>query len=530
MFKVRTLLLLVAAFALPLSAQQTEPLAISLDDAIQNAVQRNLGVQFQRYEYEQAGYSAKSAYGFFDWQAFADVESSSSQTPAASLIESSQTDRTIANFGIRQNIPTGGNYAIGFNNNRRASDNQFVTVNPSYNSSFGFSFMQPLMRDFGTDISRRGIKLARNNLGVSRESFRTILTNTTLGVVQAYYDLIFARQNLEVKRLSLALAKDQERITQIKIDVGANAPLDILQPRVAIATRDEEIIIAEAQVRDAEDRLRRLMNLPMQEWNRPIEPTDDISYRETPIDVTAAVERALEQRPELAQARIGVESRRIEYRYARNQVLPQLDLALSYGVGGIGGNRIIRDPETGEQIGVVEGGISDAFDQVTAFDFPSWTVGFSVGVPVTNIGARAEAKRAELDLRQETARVDDVRQTIILEVRQTVRDIDTAARRITAARAARDAAEKNVDAERKRYENGMTTNFNVLSVQQELSDARSREIAALVLYNKAIASFHRAVGDLLEVHDIKVDDLQDFSLPPSRLEDVRWLRSDRGSK
>jgi len=230
MFKVRTLLLLVAAFALPLSAQQTEPLAISLDDAIQNAVQRNLGVQFQRYEYEQAGYSAKSAYGFFDWQAFADVESSSSQTPAASLIESSQTDRTIANFGIRQNIPTGGNYAIGFNNNRRASDNQFVTVNPSYNSSFGFSFMQPLMRDFGTDISRRGIKLARNNLGVSRESFRTILTNTTLGVVQAYYDLIFARQNLEVKRLSLALAKDQERITQIKIDVGANAPLDILQP------------------------------------------------------------------------------------------------------------------------------------------------------------------------------------------------------------------------------------------------------------------------------------------------------------
>ena len=101
-----------------------------------------------------------------------------------------------------------------------------------------------------------------------------LLVLTTLAVEQAYYELIYARQELEVRRQSATLARDQERITQIRIDVGASAPLDILQPRVAIATREEEVILSEARISAAEDRLRQLMNLPPEEWDRPIVPTE----------------------------------------------------------------------------------------------------------------------------------------------------------------------------------------------------------------------------------------------------------------
>ena len=139
-------------------------------------------------------------------------------------------------------------------------------------------------------------------------------------------------------------------------------------------------------------------------------------------------------------------------------------------------------------------------------DFPSWTVGVNVGLPLTNIGARAEAKRAELDVALARTNEEQTRQNIAVEVRKTARDIDTTAKEIIASRTAREAAGQNLEAERRRYENGMTTNFQVLQIQQQLSDARANELQALVGYNKAVAAYHRAVGDLLDTRNITVDE------------------------
>jgi len=498
-------------------------LRLSLSEAINRAVSGNLGVEIQRFDYRITGYSAKRAYGVFDPEAFLELLTASSQNPVASTFQSAETDRIVVNGGVRQFIPTGGRYTLGVDNSRQASNNIFSTVNPAYNAGLNFGLEQPLLRNFGIDVNRRGINIARNNLGINKELFRTVLMQTTLAVEQAYLDLIFARENLEVVNQSLVLARDQERITSIRIDVGASAPLDILQPRVAIATREEQRISAEAQVRSAEDRLRQLMNLPVSEWDRPILPVDAISYEARTIDVAGAVARALELRPEIRQVQYNTENSRIDYHFARNQVLPRVDLAVNYGLGGLGGNRIIRDPITNQPVGVNQGGFGDALSQVTGFEFPSWSLGLTVGVPITNIGARSERKRAELNLERSETDAERVRQNISIEVRQAARNIDTLAQQIVATRAAREAAEKNVDAERRRYENGMTTNFNVLLIQQELSDARSRELAALVRYNQAVAEYHRAVGDLLEVRNIAVEEPEQFDLPRDRFEDVKWL-------
>jgi outer membrane protein TolC len=149
-------------------------------------------------------------------------------------------------------------------------------------------------------------------------------------------------------------------------------------------------------------------------------------------------------------------------------------------------------------------------------------------VPILNIGARAEAKRAELDYQRSKVEKESTRETIAVQVRQAVRDVDTAAKQITASRAAREAAEQNLDAERKRYENGMTTNFQVLQVQQQLSDARVREIQALVGYNSFVATYHRVVGDLLDLHNIsveteKLEEPQMFTLFDRYASRYNWL-------
>jgi outer membrane protein len=481
-------------------------LKLSLDEAIRTSMQRNLGVQLQAFEYQESGQSLRGSYGIYDFLGRALLQEQSQERAVSSTIESSAGRSHTLNLSLDQNLPTGGAYSFGIDNSRSTESGGVSTVSPRYSPSLNFAVNQPLLRDFGIDINRRGITIARNNLGINREVFRTQLMNTALDVEQAYLTLAYARRAVDVVKDSLFLARDQARITQIRIDVGAAAPLEILEPRVTIATSEEQLIIATANVRTAEDILRELLNLDPAEWDRPIIPTDPVEYKPLDIDVDAAVSRALELRPELRQDALNTDTRRVNYLYSRNQVLPQLDFDLSYGLAGLAGNSAEIDPITGIPTGRVERiPYGRGLRQIFEGDFPSWTIGLNLAVPITNIGARADAKRAELDYRQSQLQQVQTKQTIMVDVRDAARAVDTAARSIVATRAARDAAERNVDAERRRYENGMTTNFQVLTIQQRLSDARIRELNALIGYNQAVARYHRAVGDVLEVRGITVD-------------------------
>ncbi|MFL6247914.1 MAG: TolC family protein [Thermoanaerobaculia bacterium] len=480
-------------------------LRLSLDEAIRTSMERNLGVQLQSFEYREAGQSLRGSYGIYDALATALLQEQSAERAVSSTIEASAGRTVTLDLGVRQNLPTGGGYSVGFNNSRETSSGGVSTVSPRYSPNLTFAVNQPLLRDFGIDVNRRGITIARNTLGINHETFRTVLMDTAVNVEVAYLDLAYARRAVDVVKDSLFLARDQARITQIRIDVGAAAPLEILEPRVTIATSEEQLIIATANVRTAEDRLRQLLNLDPAEWDRPIIPTDPVDYAPVQINVDDAVRRALELRPELRQDVLATDTRRVNYLYSRNQTLPQVDFDLRYGLSGLAGNVEEIDPETGQgtnRIRRIQYG--SGLINIAEAEFPDWTIGFNVGVPITNIGARAEAKRAELDYRQAQLQQSQTRQTIMVDVRGAARNVDTAARSIVATRAAREAAERNVEAERRRYENGMTTNFQVLRVQQDLSDARIRELNALVDFNQAVARYHRAVGDVLEVRGISV--------------------------
>lgn len=494
-------------------ANDSRALRLSLNDAIATAMKQNLGIEIENYEYRIVDQNLRAQYGVFDFIANADVTQSSAESPATSVFESNASRATSLNAGIRQIIPTGGQYSVNWTNSRLKTAGGGTFVNPAYRSGLAFSFQQPLMRDFGLDITRRGITIARNNLGITHGAFRTATMNTVSNVEQAYLDLIYARRAVDVVKESLFLARDQSRITQIRIDVGASAPLDILQPRVTIATTEESLIRTVASVRSAEDRLRELMNLPAGEWDRPIVPTDSVSYAPVSIDVTSAVATALQNRPEMSQQHLAMDNLRVQKLYTKNQTLPQLDFVLGYDLNGLAGRTLEVDPD-GEPTGdVVSTGYPDSLSQLFDRDFPSWNVGFTASMPIRNIAARANARAAELDLEQSRSREAQLRQTIAVEVRNAARAVNEFAQSIDATRAAREAAEQNVDAERKRYENGMTTNFQVLEVQQQLTDARVRELQAVVGYNKAVAAFHRAVGDILERHNIKVEDPEKLEEP-----------------
>lgn len=499
----------------------TDPraLRLSLDDAIHTSIRQNLGIDVQKYDYLMADQNLIGSWGIFDPIANATLTHSNSKASPTTSTSASSQGSTVADFGLSGFVPTGGSYNIQSTNTRFTSSGGNTLLSPGYTSGLGISARQPLARNFGIDINRRNIYIARNTLGINQESFRGTLLDTTNAVEQAYDDLVYARQYVDVLKEALFLARDQARITQIRIDVGASAPLDILQPRVQIATADQQLIAAIANVRSAEDRLRQLMNLPPADWDRPIIPTDTVSYAPVNIDLNAAVAEAYRLRPEIKVNQLNTATRRVTYQYARNQVLPQVDANAGYNVSGAAG--LFTDN------GVVlqDTRYIDAVRQVLQNKFPGWNVGLTIGVPIFNTSARAEAKRAELDLQQSQVIEAQTRQNIEVDVRSTARAIDTAAKEIVASKTARDAAEKNLDAERKRYENGMATNFEVLQIQQQLSDARASELQALVGYAKAVAAFHHSVGDLLDVRNITVD-IPSVDEPQffSRWDRYNWLK------
>ena len=243
---------------------------LSLDDAIHTTLERNIGVQLQRYDLGMAGAQLYGSYFVFDPLATATLDHTNSQNPVSSAFQSSGGTTTDANVALRDTIPTGGNVSIGASNRRFTSTGNGTIFSPGFNTGLTFGLTQPLARNFGVDITRRGITIARNTLGINQEAFKVVMLDTTSAVEQAYYDLIYTRRFVDVVKEALFLARDQARITQIRIDVGASAPLDILQPRVQIATTEESLINAVAAVRSAEDRLRALLNVPADEWDRPL--------------------------------------------------------------------------------------------------------------------------------------------------------------------------------------------------------------------------------------------------------------------
>ena len=489
-----------------------EAIPLALDEAVAVALQRNLGLLVERYERAQFRLRLDENLGIYDLNleaaGFADEETSPS-TGGLTGADILTRERRNLNTTVEQLSPWGGIGGIAFNAFRQEDNSIFTNPNPLFLADFDVTYTQPLLRNFGRIATERGIKIAQLNSEISREVFEQQVALTLQQVENAYWNLVEARQQVEVARESLGLARELHQMNRVRVDVGTLAPLELVQSEVGIATREEQIILAEADVQRAEDELRRLMHLEQGElWDKPIEPTTPAETERADIDLDAAIATALAERPELRNQRLRTDLLDLESRFFRNQMRPRLDLSARYGYNGIGGD--FRNEETGA---ITPGGFSDAVDQLSDRLFDGWRVDLLFGYPLQNRTARARKAIADLDLEQGRNELSELEENVIVEVRSAVRGVRTAAQQIESTRASRGLAERNLDAERKRYENGLSTSFQVLEITEDLTAARSREVAAIASYRRALAEYWRATGRLLEAEGVEFED-------PMRVEEV----------
>ncbi|MGH9856228.1 MAG: TolC family protein, partial [Acidobacteriota bacterium] len=344
----------------------------------------------------------------------------------------------------------------------------------------------PLMRGFGIDVTKAPTHIAEQNRLAADHRLRQRVLDTALQVEQAYWDLVFFRRQLDVRKQSLALAAELYENNKKQVEVGTMAPLEIVVAEAEVAAREQDIITTENLIGNTEDQLRNLVTTHRQteRWDIHFVPSEEPMVRPITLTADEAIQKALTNNPDLKAVEMDLASNRLSTKLASDALKPQLDLQATAGFAGIGGDVLLLDDTVFPPIviGTTPGGYPDALS--TLFDNATWSVGFIVGLPIGNRAAEADFVRADLVQKQTERTLENARQQLVFNVRTALRNLESDLKRLEAARASRILQEKKLDAERKKLAVGLSTNYIVLDFQDDLALAQSQELLATVDYEK----------------------------------------------
>jgi outer membrane protein len=495
-------------------------------DAIRLVLQNNLDVVVERFDPQLSLYDIDREYGIFDPKFTTTLTIGrrtvlNPNTVTTGVVAVRNLEHT-ANFSFTQLFQTGTQYKIDYTNFRQSSNNPRNITNPFLSSALRATISQPLLRNFGILPNKRPILIARNNKDISDYVFAQRLITLVNQVQALYWDIVFAREDIKVKQRSLDLATKTNEDNKRQVEIGTLAPIEVVQSESEIANRREELIRAQYSLEQFEDQMKKYISSfgdPAQISAR-IEPLDKTlspsDFKD--FDLVQAVSYAIEARPEVKQFKKDIENQEINVRYFKNQLLPSVNLDLSYGTNAlVGQTRAFIDVEEDIVIPAANTGYRDSLHQLLGRDSPAYSASVTVEVPIKNRAGQADYARANFAKRQAEKRLKALEQLIALEVRNAHSVLEMNRARIEAAQKARELAERNLEAEQKKFQLGTSTIRFVLEEQRDLAVAQSNEVSALVDFTKAKNDVDRATGKTLEVQNIRIEDVISGSQPPKQI-------------
>jgi outer membrane protein len=474
-------------------------LELTLDDATARALERNLDLQVERLNPLIQDTNLERLYAAYRPTVTSQVGHLARVQPPTSQLNGGlvvQNDTSTYNTGIAQALKwTGGDFAFTFNNNKQVTTATFSNFNPAFNTSFAATLTQPLLRDFWIDGTRQQLKVTAINREISDIQLKGTLATTVANVRNAYWELVFSVQAVDVAKGSLDLADKLVQDNKARVEVGTMAPLDVVQSEAEAATRRQALAQAEATMRTAELSLKRLIVSGTDDplWRASLTPVDRPEFRSEALDVEAAVRRALSSRTDLEQARKTLDSNDITMKFLRNQTLPALDAVANYGAAGLGGTRFERGGLGSTQVlNSFPGGYGDAWRTLTARDYPTWNFQVNFSYPLGGGAADAVYARSRVQRNQTAAQLKALELQVATEVTNAALQVESSLKTYEAANVARSLAETRLSAEQSRFEVGLSTNFFVVQAQRDLATAQNSELRALLNYRRAIVDYGRA--------------------------------------
>ena len=392
---------------------------------------------------------------------------------------------------VTQNLLTGANYDLNYSPSRTNVNQNVATgflFNPAYSGGLVFTFTQPLLRNFGADVNRTFIQVAQNNAKVEEQVFLDRVLTVIATVEQNFWELVFVNENLKVAESALKAAHELMATNKAKAKAGVMSIVDVLQAEAAVASRVEQVLVAEKAIRDQEDQFRRLLNPAEEELRQDLRltPLDKPSQTLEAISPEETIDVALERRPEILQARKNIETADANIKFAKNQMLPNLSFQGTSGLVGLG-----RDG-------------SDMVSKNFSGDYYNYGAGLVFSYPLGNRSAVSQYNKRQLEGQNAKATLLSARQQVIVTVREAVRRVQTDFKRIETTRSARIMAEKQLQAERERLNVGLSTTRFVLDFQRDLATSQGNELRAIVDYNKSLSNLARNKGTTLERYNIQL--------------------------
>jgi outer membrane protein TolC len=480
-----------------LSAQtSSETLHLTVDDAVRMALDNNVDLAADRLDPQIGDARVAAAAGAFRPSITSNVgRNNQLQPPASFLIPSAtRTDVVTSSVGLNQHLPWfGTSYSVSWNTSHTNSNSFLNSYNPLLQSGLSFNVSQPLLRDLKTDSSRLQLAISQTNRSIADTRLQESVVHTTAAVKTAYWNLVSARANVEARQTAVTLAEELARVNKAKVDVGQSPPLDLLSAQAEVAANQEQLIVAETAVRQAEDRLRLLIfdGTRRDVWSVPLDPSDAPPVGVAALDVESAVTRALAERTDLRQLRDSVGTANAAQKLAGNQKLPDIRANASYQASGLGGTEVLR---AGGFPGTIVGPGSitpfgSVLDQLFKSNYPTWAVGLSVSYPIGGSVNDANYARARLEVTQAEQRVKSAEARAIQQVRDAAWKVEMNAKRLDTTRVARTLAEQRMTAEQKRFEVGMSTSFLVIQAQRDFAQAKTNELSAILSYDLSLVDF-----------------------------------------
>ena len=483
--KMIFMLVMVFSFG-AVACLQAEPVRLTMADAVKMAVEKNLDLRVELYNPAQQEAEYQKSRGIYNptlnLQAnYNDTTSYSANQPSGKY----WNRNTQLNAGVSQLLPTGATASLGFNNSYLSSDMSSASsgLTSYWQSNLGLTLSQPLLKNFGREPTELTIDTAKLTKDASLERLSAKLISVVAQVRTEYYKLYSLREELEVRKVSLELARRVLSETQARVKAGVMPAMETLNAEFGVASREKELIDAERAVQDQVDVLVQLLQLPQ---GQPVETVEVPSKVRYDVLEQAEIRRALANRPELKELKRNFELLELQTRVSGNRARPDLLLTASAATAGLG-DTYPRD-----------------MDRLSSGNYPAWGVGLTFSYPLGNRAAENEYRKNRLKLDQSALQIKNQEELIINDVRSAVRAIEANYKQLEVADRGRAFAEERLRAFVRKAEVGLATTKDVLDVENDLATAKNNQIKAQVAYANAITQLWKATGEILVKEQVRL--------------------------
>ncbi|MBN1900539.1 TolC family protein [Candidatus Sumerlaeota bacterium] len=461
---------------LDLPADQPTSMTISRDGAILTTLSRNRSLMVERFNPRIAATRAPELAAQFDPLLMATASMGRSKVPV-----NEAQDRILSrNMGIDgrivQYFPSGADVFLagGFTRDR--------TEEPDWNytGSWSVGVNQALLRGASSDVNLISIVQARNSEKISSYELDGFLLELVLKVELAYWDLVLAKEKVKIREFSVKLAEEQLQLNNDFILVGKLSPDARVYAEAELASRQADLVDAQADVRAKTIDLIRLFDPKHEDqWSIVFDTADPPEVEIVQINPAVSARLTDLYRPELSQVRLDQVNKKLEVVRARNGLLPKLDAFASYGRLSSGDSS------------------SDAARYLDDSDFDNYEVGLNFELSPANRAEKARHERAKLEEERARAAISNLAQLIEAEVRRAVIEAQRQAQRIPATGKVVESREEELRIEKSRFRVGLSTNLDVLRIERDFIQAQLDELTARVRYIQSLSALYYSEGTLL---------------------------------